>query len=224
MASNGSCCIVTWTIFKNHFLEVGLTQNRETMIILLQSLRVWDVYVCLRATSPPTRLRPVTIKLQELSLVEKAEPVQVRFALRLRDQLSMWMQDGCKVYMDSYMASNGSCFMVTWTIFKTPFLEVGLTQNRETMAILLQSLRVWDVYVSKGHFIHETESPWPLHFKNSYWWKRWSRSKFASHYTWETDIVCECKMDAKSTWIPTWHRMDNVSWSFGLFSKTTSWR
>ena len=28
------------------------------------------------------------------------------------------MQDGCKVYMDSYMASNGSCFMVTWTISK----------------------------------------------------------------------------------------------------------
>ena len=25
-------------------------------------------------------------------------------------------------------------------------------------------------------------------------------------------------------WIPTWHRMDHVSWSFGLFSKTTSWR
>jgi hypothetical protein len=30
------------------------------------------------------------------------------------------MQDGSKVHMDSYMASNGSCFMVTWTIFKTP--------------------------------------------------------------------------------------------------------
>ena len=30
------------------------------------------------------------------------------------------MQDGCKVYMDSYMASNGSCFMVTWIIFKKP--------------------------------------------------------------------------------------------------------
>ena len=26
---------------------------------------------------------------------------------------SMWMQDGCKVHMDFYMASNGSCFMVT---------------------------------------------------------------------------------------------------------------
>ena len=45
------------------------------------------------------------------------------------------MQDGCKVYMDSYMASNGSCFMVTWIIFKNHLLEVGLTQNRETMAL-----------------------------------------------------------------------------------------
>ena len=42
------------------------------------------------------------------------------------------MQDGCKVYMNSYMAS---CFMVTWTTFKTHLLEVGLTQNRETMEL-----------------------------------------------------------------------------------------
>ena len=47
----------------------------------------------------------------------------------------MWMQDGCKVYMDSYMASYESCFMVTWTIFKNHFLEVGLTQNGETMTL-----------------------------------------------------------------------------------------
>jgi hypothetical protein len=30
-------------------------------------------------------------------------------------------------------------------------------------------------------------------------------------------------MDVKSTWISTWHRMDHVSWSLGLYSKTTSW-
>ena len=65
----------------------------------------------------------------------KAEAVQVRFTLRLRDQRSMWMQYGCKVYMDSHMASNGSCFMVTWIVFKNHLLEVGLTQNRETMAL-----------------------------------------------------------------------------------------
>ena len=43
------------------------------------------------------------------------------------------MQDGCKVYVDSYMASNGSCCMVTWTILKNDFLEAGLTQKLETM-------------------------------------------------------------------------------------------
>ena len=44
---------------------------------------------------------------------------------------------------------------------------------------------------------HETESPWPSHFKHSYWWKRRSCSKFRSHYAWGTDIVCECEMDVK---------------------------
>ena len=53
------------------------------------------------------------------------------------------MQDGCKVYMDSYMALIGSCFMVTWTIFKNHLLEVGLTQNQETMA--LQTLTTDDL-------------------------------------------------------------------------------
>ena len=50
------------------------------------------------------------------------------------------------------------------------------------------------------------------------------RSKFASRHTWGTNGVCECKMDAKSTWLPTWHQVDNVSWSLGLFSRTMSWR
>ena len=45
------------------------------------------------------------------------------------------MQDGCKVYMDSYVALNGSCFIVTWSTFKNHLLEVGLTQNREIMAL-----------------------------------------------------------------------------------------
>jgi hypothetical protein len=39
------------------------------------------------------------------------------------------MQDGCKVYMVSYVASNVSCFMGTWIISKNHLLEVGLTQN-----------------------------------------------------------------------------------------------
>jgi hypothetical protein len=34
-----------------------------------------------------------------------------------------------KVYMDSYMAYDGSCFVVTWIIFQNHLLEVGLTRN-----------------------------------------------------------------------------------------------
>jgi hypothetical protein len=33
------------------------------------------------------------------------------------------MQDGCKVHMDSYMASNGSCFVVTWAMLKNNLFE-----------------------------------------------------------------------------------------------------
>jgi hypothetical protein len=42
-------------------------------------------------------------------------------------------------------------------------------------------------------------------------------------WMWRTDGVWECKMmDVESTWDPTWHQMNHVSWSLGLFSKTTS--
>ena len=37
--------------------------------------------------------------------------------------------------MDSYMASNESCFMVTWTTFKHQLLKVGLAQNQEIMTL-----------------------------------------------------------------------------------------
>ena len=39
------------------------------------------------------------------------------------------MQDGCKVHMDSYMAADGSCLMVTWSIFKNNLLEVVFFLN-----------------------------------------------------------------------------------------------
>ena len=45
-------------------------------------------------------------------------------------------QDGCKACMDSsYMTLNGLCFMVTWIIFENRLLEIGLTQNRETVTL-----------------------------------------------------------------------------------------
>ena len=43
-------------------------------------------------------------------------------------------------------------------------------------------------------------------FKHSHWWKMRSWSKFASHYAWGTNGVCECKKDVKSTWILAWHK------------------
>jgi hypothetical protein len=39
------------------------------------------------------------------------------------------------------------------------------------------------------HFTHKTKSPWPLHFKFPHWWRRQSRSKFASHYSRGTNGV-----------------------------------
>jgi hypothetical protein len=60
-----------------------------------------------------------------------APNVGLCFTLRLRDQWSEYVNAkvDVNVYMDSYMASNGSCFMVTWIVFKNHLLDVGLTQN-----------------------------------------------------------------------------------------------
>ena len=97
----------------------------------------------LRATSH-TRLRAHDHYTSSTLIGGKGGAGQVHFTLHLRDQQSMWMQDGCKVYMDSYMASNGSHFMVTWTILKNHLLEVGLTQNQKTMAFW--TLRTVDLF------------------------------------------------------------------------------
>ena len=119
---------------------------------------------------------PVSSTLQALSLLEKAELVQVRFTLCLTDQQSMWMQDGCNVYMETYMASNGSCFMVTWTILKSHLLKEGLTQNRHTMA-LKNAHNHWLILI-----YHAWGPTWrEIHWNNI--WLR-TRSHMTSHYTW----------------------------------------
>ena len=104
-----------------------------------------------------------------------AELVQVRFTLRLRDQRSMWMQDGCKDYVKSYMASNGSCFMVTWTILKNnplgsrPNTKPGDngTPNTHSRWFIL--------------FYHMWGPAWIEVHWNSIWLK--ARSRMTSHYT-----------------------------------------
>ena len=147
----------------------------------------------------------MTITLQALSLVEKAEPVQVCFTLHLRDRRSMWMQDECKVYMASYMALNGSCFMVIWIIFKNHLLEVGPTQNQETMALwtlitvnLLYFIMCEDhawieihgksIWLRAGHiWLHTTlEDPWPYYMIlevcwDGLWTLSFGLSKFHGH-------------------------------------------
>ena len=88
----------------------------------------------------------------------------------------MWMQDGCKVYMDSYMASTWLYFMVTWIVLKNHLLELDLTQNRETMA--LQILTIVDFLYS----VMFEEPAWIGICWNSIWLKAWSR--MTSHNTW----------------------------------------
>jgi hypothetical protein len=124
---------------------------------------------------------PVTMTLWALSLVEKAELVQVRFTLRLRDQRSMWIHDGCEVYVDSYMASNRYVFMVTWTIFKNHLMEAGITQNRETMAHRMLTI-VYLIY-----FYHVWGLTWIEIHWSSIWLRVWSH--MTSRYTWGSMIT-----------------------------------
>ena len=118
----------------------------------------------------------VTITLQQLSLVEKAELVQVRFTLRLRDQRSMWMQDRCKVHIDSCMASNDSCFMVTWTMFKKPPLG-GRLNTKPGDHGTLNTHNNWFIL-----FYHAWGPAWIEIHWNCIWLRAWSH--MASHYTW----------------------------------------
>jgi hypothetical protein len=206
MASNKSCFMITWTTFKHHFLEVRLTQNRETMALrTLTQLLIYSIYhvwgptcieihwinIWLRAWSHMTTHytwgsvttlhdfgrvlgRPLDTFFWALTIwwsrllgwmwsthvIESPLPLHFKHShwwkRRGRSKFAshrawgtngvrMWMQDGCNVYMDIYMASNGSCFMVTWTIFKNNFLEVGLTQIHGTM--VLQTLTTIGLFI-----------------------------------------------------------------------------
>jgi hypothetical protein len=87
--------------------------------------------VCLLGPFHTQDLEPMTITLQALLLVEKAEPVQVRFfTLRLRGTNGV-----CECKMDVKSTwiptwhSMDHASWITWIIFKAHLLEVGLTQN-----------------------------------------------------------------------------------------------
>ena len=117
-----------------------------------------------------------------------------------------------KVYMDSYMASNGSYFRVVWTIFKNHFLEVGLTQNRETVSLhMLTTIDLFYFIICKDlheHkfieiasgwgpsyiWLHTTlEGPWPHNMIvevcwDGLWTLSFGHSQFHGHGSW---LVCE---------------------------------
>jgi hypothetical protein len=47
MVSNGSCFMVTWIIFKDHLLEVRLTQDWETMALrMLTTINLFYLIMC----------------------------------------------------------------------------------------------------------------------------------------------------------------------------------
>jgi hypothetical protein len=127
----------------------------------------------------------------------------------------MWMQDGCKAYMDSYLASNGSCFMVTWIIFKNHLLEVGLRQSWETMALRMHHNRwfilfyhvwgpAWIKFIeatfgwgSGQKWLHTTlEGPLPHYMIlevpwGSLWTISCGLSQFHGHSSW---LMCEVSL------------------------------
>ena len=67
-------------------------------------------------------------------------------------------------------------FMVTWIIFKNHLLEVGLTQNWETMA--LRTLTTVGIFYFT---MCEDRSAWIEFHQNSIWLRAWSH--MTSHYT-----------------------------------------
>jgi hypothetical protein len=108
------------------------------------------------------------------------------FTLHLRDRRSMWMQDGCKVYMDSYMASNGVMFRGRLDYFQKP-RDRGIPNAHNCGFILLYHawgpawINIIEIAFGwgPGHmWLHITfEGPWPHYMILEVCWDgRWTRS------------------------------------------------
>ena len=86
------------------------------------------------------------------------------------------MEDGCKVYMESYVASNGSRFMVTWIIFEHHILQVCRTQ-------ILGDHVTWNLTnVELLYFLMCEDLTWIEVRWNSIWLT--AQSHMTSCYTW----------------------------------------
>jgi hypothetical protein len=117
------------------------------------------------------------------------------------------MQDGCKVYLDSNVASNGSCSTVTWTLFRDHLLEVDLTQNhRETMAF--RNLTTDNLL----YFIGCKDPVWIEIHRNSIGLR--ARSHMTSHYPWGP--VTKNYMILEVSWVDgLWTLSYGLSWFHG---------
>ncbi len=97
---------------------------------------------------------------------------------KLEGPHSVWMQDGCKVYMASYMASNGSCFLLTWTILKKTPLG-GRPNTKLGDHGTLNAHNHWFIL-----FYHVWGPAWIEIHWNSIWLR--VRLHMTSDYTWGT--------------------------------------
>ena len=95
--------------------------------------------------------------------------------LRLRDQHIMWMHDGCEFYMDSYMASNGSRFMVHGLFQKPP--PGGRPNTKPGDYGTPNAHNCWFI------LFHNVWGPTWIEI---HWNRIWLRalSQMTSHYTW----------------------------------------
>ena len=124
----------------------------------------------------------------------------------------MWMQDGCKVNMESFLASNQLWFTVTWIVLINHLLEVSLTQNQETMAqpliyyILLcvqtpderNSLKIAFGWGPNNIWIHTTlEGPCPHYMTLKVSWDCLLDTFFwALTTSWSRLMACVCEVES----------------------------
>ena len=123
--------------------------------------------------------------------------------------LRLLMLVTCKVYWRLQVTSSFSIRGCIWEgcfgrgiVWRAKSCSKGIEDfNLGTLSQL--SLLIPDSILltySHGHFTHEAQSPWPLHFKHSLWWETWSRSESTSHYAWGTNggsMWMQCKTDVK---------------------------
>ena len=108
---------------------------------------------------------------------KKVELVQVCFTLRLRDRRSMWLQDGCEVYMDSFLHG------IKWIMFHGHldyFKKPPLGGRSNTKLGYHGTPNIHNRWFI---LIYHVQGPaWvEIHWNNN--WLR-AQSHLTSHYTW----------------------------------------